>query len=86
MLTVYTDFNEMTEDDVCWLLIYDHKDLDSQMESLGLSKGDKIILIQDEDDFEVTAALDFRYVKALGREAWVALPNWSTRVDFPPAN
>jgi hypothetical protein len=84
MLTVYTDFNEMTEDDVCWLLIYDHKDLNPQMESLGLSKGSKIILIRDEDDFEVTATVDFRYVKTLGREVWVALPDWSTKMDIPP--
>jgi hypothetical protein len=84
MLTVFTDFNEMTEDDVCWLLIYDHKDLGLQMESLGLSKGDKVILIQDEDNFEVTAALDFRYVEFLGRETWVALPDWSTKMIISP--
>lgn len=83
MFRVFTDFNEMTEDDICWLLKHNHEDLSQRMEALGLSKGDKIILLQDEDDFEVTAILDFRYVDALGREAWVALPDWSNRVDIP---
>lgn len=83
MLRMFTDFNEMTEDDVCWLLSYGGKDLDSQLGALGLAKGDKIILYQDRDDFEVTATLDYRFVGFIGRDAWVALPDRSTRVDLP---
>ena len=80
MLKVFSDFNAMTEDDVCFILKYRDVDLAKQIEHLRLSKGDKIILYQDEDDFEVIATLDFRYVDALQQEAWVAVPDWSTIV------
>jgi hypothetical protein len=42
--------------------------------------GDKVQLFQDENDFEVTAVLDYRYVDILQRKAWVAVPDWSTLV------
>lgn len=80
MLRIYTDFNASTADDLCWLLKYRRADLADQIAALGLSKGDNIILYQDEDDFEVTAMLDYRYVDALAREAWVAVPDWDTLV------
>jgi hypothetical protein len=78
MLVVRTDFNARTVDGVCWILVYQGADLEERKDELRLQKGDKIILFQDEDDFEVTATLDFRYVDVLGRAALVAVPDWST--------
>jgi hypothetical protein len=78
MLRVFTDFNAMTTDDLCWNLVYGGMDLEKQAETLRLVKGDKITLYQDEDDFNVTATLDFRYVDILARETWVAIPDWSS--------
>jgi hypothetical protein len=80
MLKVFADLNARTEDDACFILNYGGADLEKQIEDLRLSKGDKIILYQDEDDFEVIATLDIRYVDALKRETWVAAPHWSTLV------
>jgi hypothetical protein len=45
---------------------------------LRLTKGQKVLLYQDEDDFEVVATLDYTYVDMLGRDEWVARPDWST--------
>lgn len=80
MLRMWTDFNARTQDGVCWHLKYGNADLESQASGLHIAKGDKIILYQDEDDFDVTAILDRRYVDVLGREVWVAVPDWSTLV------
>ena len=80
MIRVFTDFNSMTEGDVCWLLKYGNNDFGKQIETMKFSKGDRILLYQDEDDFEVTATLDVRYVDVLRREVWVAVPDWSTIV------
>jgi hypothetical protein len=80
MLKVFTDFNAMTPDDICWILVYRGVALKDQIESLGLTNGDKIVLFQDEHDFEVLAALDYRFVTILGHETWVACPDWSTLV------
>lgn len=77
---MWTDFNAKTQDGVCWLLKYNNVALESQASSLHMAKGDKIILYQDGDDFDVTAKLDRRYVAALEREVWVAVPDWSTLV------
>ena len=80
MLKVFTDFNAVTSDDVCWNLKYEDIDLEKRIDDLKLKVGDKVQLFQDEDDFEVTAALEYRYVDVLGRKAWVAVPDWSTLV------
>jgi len=80
MLKVFTDFNARTADDICWNLNYRGKDLSEQASDLRLARGDKIILYQDEDDFEVIGMLDFRYVPILARETWIAIPDWSTLV------
>ena len=82
MLRIFTDFNARTKDGVCLILVYGGEDLAEQAERLGIKKGDKVILYQDEDDFEVTASLDFQYVEMLGRETWVAYPDWSTQKDL----
>jgi hypothetical protein len=80
VLKVYTDFNEQAENDDSWLLLYRERELADQITELRLAKGDKVLLYQDEDDFEVTAVLDYRYVDMLERPAWVATPDWSTLV------
>lgn len=81
-LKVYADFNAGTIDDAYFILWHRHRRLEDQIGELQLSKGDKVILYQDEDDFEVIATLDFRYVDVLSGEAWVAVPDWSTLKRF----
>jgi hypothetical protein len=78
MLKVFTDFNARTSNGMCWILKYDGSDLGKKIDELGLARGDKVQLFQDEDDFEVVAVLDYRFVDILQREAWVAVPDWST--------
>lgn len=80
MLKVFTDFNARTSDDVCWNLKYDGMDFEEKIADLKLNMGDRVQLFQDENDFEVTAVLDYRYVDILRRKAWVAIPDWSTLV------
>lgn len=80
MLKVWTDFNARTPDDECWILKYEGENLDQLFESLELRDGDKIMLFQDDDDFTVEAKLEFKFVRILQRNAWVAHPNWSTIV------
>ena len=78
LIRVFTDFNAMTPDDVCRILIYEEVELEKQLGNLHLSVGDKVTLYQDEDDFDVVATLDYRYIEVLAREALVAVPNWIT--------
>jgi hypothetical protein len=75
MLKVFTDFNARTSDGVCWNLKYDEMDLEERIADLKLNVGDRVQLFQDENDFEVTAVLDYRYVDILKRKAWVAIPD-----------
>ena len=77
MLRVWTDFNARTANELCWILVYRNADLGNQIDELGLVRGDKILLFQD-DDFQVEAALDFLYVDMQAREMWVAIPDCST--------
>ena len=84
MLKIFTDFNARTQDDVCWLLRYEGADLANQAAALALQEGDKVILYQDEDDFEVSATSSYRYVDALGDETWIAIPDW-TKINRNPA-
>ncbi|MGY8636827.1 hypothetical protein RAD15_30590 [Bradyrhizobium sp. 14AA] len=80
MLKVFTDFNAQAEGGLCWNLKCENIDLERRIDDLKLRAGDKVLLFQDEDDFEVTAVLDYRYVEVLSRKAWVAIPDWSTVV------
>ena len=75
MLRVFTDFNARCVDGNCWILIYNGVPIDGTLVKIG----DKIIILQDEDDFEVVAKVDFRFVESLGRYDWVAIPDWSTK-------
>lgn len=80
MIKIFTDFKARTDDGLCWLLKYRQSDLAQQIDELKLGRGDRIILFQDDDDFEVAATLDVRYGEVLGRDAWVAIPDWETLV------
>jgi hypothetical protein len=80
VLRIYTDFNARTPDGICWILKYRDIDLEKQAQHLHLTKGDKVILYPEEEDFEVIADLDFKHVDVLGHEIWVAVPDWSTLV------
>lgn len=80
MLRVFTDFNAMTQDGICWNLHYRGEDLETQASELRLAIGDVVILYQDDDDFELSAMLDFKYVSMIARETWIAVPDWSTMV------
>ena len=78
MIKVYADFNDRTPEGGCWILQHEGTDIEAKAPSLGLSPGDHVVLYQDEDDFEVTATLDFKFVSPIGRVTWVAFPDWST--------
>lgn len=80
MLRLFTDFQAVDPEGACFILNYGNTDLESCIEELGVSRGDKVILDAHED-FEVQGRLAFKFVKALNREAWVAYPDWSTRID-----
>jgi hypothetical protein len=86
MIKLYADFNDRTSDGGYWILQYEGTDIEAKAADLGLSLGDRVLLYQDEDDFEVTATLEFRFVDAIGRETWVAFPDWSTIDRKPPLN
>ena len=51
---------------------------EEKITEIGLSIGDHVLLYQDHDDFEVEATLRYQFVDALGREAWIAYPDWDT--------
>lgn len=59
MLRVYCDFNDGTEDDRYWILYYQGKPLQDQIDQLGLIGGQRVLLYQDEGDFEVEGTLLF---------------------------
>jgi len=75
MLRFFTDFNNRTKYGDCWNLIYE----DSAVDEILVKRGDRVILFQDGDDFEVEATIDHRFVDELGRDSWVATPDWSTK-------
>ena len=79
MLRIYCDFNDETEDHMCWILSYDGKPVDEQINQLGLKEGDRVLLYQDEDDFEVEGTLRFdqRHSYFVG-EKLCARVEWTT--------
>jgi len=78
MIALYADFNNRTPEGGCWILQHEGADIDVNASSLGLSPGDRVLLYQDEGGFEVAASLAFKFVESVGRETWVAFPDWST--------
>ena len=80
MLRLFTDFNARTRSGACWNLVHAGRDAESAL----LKKGDRVVLYQDEDDFEVEAIVDFQFVNELKRESWVATSDWSTKRTLHP--
>lgn len=80
MLRVYCDFNDCAEDNLYWILSYKGKPLHEQVDTLKLGEGQRILLYQDEDDFEVEAQLLFNppvTYYASGKTLY-AKPDWKT--------
>jgi hypothetical protein len=78
MIRIYADFNDRTAEGSCWILQHEGADLATKVAALGVSCGDRVLLYQDEDDFEVEATLEFRFVDAVGEKKWLAFPHWDT--------
>ena len=74
MNRIYADFNTTTIDGAIRLTtigsIYD-----ISATKLQLKPGEKVILYQDDNDFEVTAKLC--YNSDIG---WTAIPDWNTKI------
>ena len=83
MIRIYADFNDQTADGGYWILQSDDAPLEEKITEIGLSSGDHVLLYQDDDDFEVEATLHHKFVDAIGREGWVAYPDWSTSTRKP---
>jgi hypothetical protein len=80
---VYCDFNDGDDKSGYWILYYKSRPLAEQIDELGLKEGSEVILFQDKDDFQVPAILQRgRTFWGEGGEAWLALPDWSRRVDL----
>ena len=84
MIRLYADFNASTPEGECYILMHGDVHLDSAAEHLHLNVGDRVLLYQDEDDFEVEAILDHRYVPYQLRDEWIAIPDWTTLRDISP--
>ena len=84
MIRLYADFNDRTTDDGYWILQHGGADLDEEAAKLGLAAGDRVLLYQDPDDFEVEAILDLRFVDEIRRRTWVAFPDWGTMRRLAP--
>lgn len=83
MTKVYCDFNDFTADDLYWLLYVDDVPLSDVAEKLGLREGDRVVLFQDEGDFEVEATLHFGRTDPLFLgERLCARPDWRTLKRF----
>ena len=67
-------------------MLHEGVHLDEAAERLQLKAGDRILLYQDDDDFEVEATLDHRHFSCLLGAAWIAVPDWTTLRDIegPP--
>ena len=78
MLKISADFNNRDHNGACFALRYGNNDLDKQAHALNLVEGDRVVIYQEEDDFEVEAILKYEDVQYLGKPAWVAHPDWST--------
>jgi hypothetical protein len=82
MLRVFTDFQAVDLDGACFILRHEGTDIENFVSSFNLSKGDRVVLDAYED-FEVIGTLNFKFVELLGKQAWVAYPDWATRKDKP---
>ena len=62
MIRLYADFNDKTTDGGYWILQFDDMPIEEKITDMGLSNGDHVLLYQDDDDFEVEATLDYRFL------------------------
>ena len=83
MIRIYADFNDKTADGGYWILQFDDMPVEEKITEMGLSSGDHVLLYQDDDDFEVDAILDYRFLDVIGREGWAAYPDWATLIRKP---
>lgn len=74
----------MTTDGDVWVLRLGGLDgpLIGDSNELGLEEGDKYLIFQEEDDFEVTATLSRKYVECYNKVCLVATPDWKTIKRF----
>lgn len=72
MITLFTDFNAMFPEDVCWLLSYGGKRLEESDIKHELRKGMRVLL-DPEENFTVIGVLDYVFVDHLGRKSWVLI-------------
>ncbi|MFC5373140.1 hypothetical protein ACFPIF_11275 [Brevundimonas faecalis] len=83
MLRVYCDFNELSEDGLYWLLFYNQRALADVVADLGLREGDRVLLYQDVDDFEVEASLHLNRSSLFFPSMRLgASPDWTTRREI----
>ena len=75
MRKLFTDFNARTKAGDCWNLV----DEGTDVQDGSITRGERVILYQDEDDFEVEATIDFRFIDELNHYGWVATPDWATK-------
>jgi hypothetical protein len=74
----------MTGDGLCWNMWSNNEDAQKIAKNIGLYSGQRVLLFQDEGDFEVEAVLSFQHIKEVGYDCWVAKPDWSTRKNNLP--
>ena len=69
MLRIQTSFQDSPDDGYYFLLYYDERKLNEQLEELGLRDGDTVVLWDPDCDLEVKATLlfDFHHPMAFGR-------------------
>lgn len=81
MFRVFTDFNELSVTERAWLLLHEGQPLAVVLADLGLQAGDRILLFQDERDFDVEGVLAFGPANAPASDihpVWYAQIDWTT--------
>ena len=86
---VYADFNT-AEGTKYWILWYKDVPLnvtsESEAEQLGLRAEQRVVLYQDEGDFDVFAVLRFGFLETLKKKTWFAEPDWGTKTKYGALN
>ena len=75
MRRLWADFNSRTPDGFLTVLQEGERDLAECAVDLGIKDGDKVVLYQDDGDFEIVGTVEYRYHEALGCAAWLARPD-----------
>jgi hypothetical protein len=72
VVRIYADFNDETADGGYWILQTDNAPIEETITEIGLSRGDHVLLYQDEDDFEVEATLQYIYTstRSVVKDGW----------------